>query len=105
MFASTIRENLRLARPEATDDELLEALGRARLADWVATLPDGLDTLVGEDGVGSRAASASVSSSRARCSRTRRSSSSTSRRRTSTLRPPRPSCATSSTRRTVARSS
>jgi thiol reductant ABC exporter CydC subunit len=50
VFASTIRENLRLARPRATDAELLDALGRARLADWVATLPEGLDTPVGEDG-------------------------------------------------------
>ena len=50
VFDSTIRENLRLARPEATDDELRDALARARLADWVATLPDGLETLVGEDG-------------------------------------------------------
>jgi thiol reductant ABC exporter CydC subunit len=50
VFDSTIRENLKLARPRATDDELVAALGRARLADWVATLPDGLDTLVGEDG-------------------------------------------------------
>jgi len=50
VFDSTIRENLRLAKPEATDAELLDALGRARLADWVRTLPDGLDTLVGEDG-------------------------------------------------------
>ena len=50
VFDSTIRENLRLARPQATDDELQQALARARLADWVATLPEGLDTLVGEDG-------------------------------------------------------
>jgi ATP-binding cassette subfamily C protein CydC len=50
VFDSTIRENLRLADPDATDDALLEALGRARLRDWVETLPDGLDTLVGEDG-------------------------------------------------------
>jgi thiol reductant ABC exporter CydC subunit len=50
VFDSTIRENLRLARPDATDEELRAALGRARLGDWVATLPDGLDTLVGEDG-------------------------------------------------------
>jgi ABC-type multidrug transport system fused ATPase/permease subunit len=50
VFDSTIREDLRLARPDATDDELRDALARARLADWVATLPDGLDTLVGEDG-------------------------------------------------------
>ena len=50
MFNSTIRENLRLARPGASDDQLFEALGRAQLADWERTLPDGLDTLVGEDG-------------------------------------------------------
>ena len=50
VFNSTIRENLRLARPDATDEQLYEALGRAQLADWVRTLPDALDTLVGEDG-------------------------------------------------------
>ena len=50
VFDSTIRENLRLARPSATDAELESALGRAHLSDWVASLPDGLDTLVGEDG-------------------------------------------------------
>jgi len=50
VFDSTIRENLRLADPAATDDELLDALGRARLREWVKTLPEGLDTLVGEDG-------------------------------------------------------
>jgi ATP-binding cassette subfamily C protein CydC len=50
VFDSTIRENLRLADQDATDDELLDALGRARLRDWVETLPEGLDTLVGEDG-------------------------------------------------------
>jgi ATP-binding cassette, subfamily C, bacterial CydC len=50
VFASSIRENLKLARPHATDDELLAALRRARLADWVESLPDGLGTLVGEEG-------------------------------------------------------
>jgi ATP-binding cassette, subfamily C, bacterial CydC len=50
VFDSTIRENLRLADQEATDDQLLDALGRARLREWVETLPEGLDTLVGEDG-------------------------------------------------------
>ena len=50
MFASSIRENLKLARPHATDEELLAALRRARLADWVESLPDGLGTLVGEEG-------------------------------------------------------
>ncbi|MFF5934969.1 thiol reductant ABC exporter subunit CydD [Streptomyces sp. NPDC012508] len=50
IFDSTIRENLRLARTGASDDELRVALGRARLLDWVDGLPDGLDTLVGEHG-------------------------------------------------------
>jgi ATP-binding cassette, subfamily C, bacterial CydC len=50
LFSSTIRENLRLARPEASDAELHGALRRARLGEWVASLPDGLDTLVGEEG-------------------------------------------------------
>jgi thiol reductant ABC exporter CydC subunit len=50
VFSSSIRENLRLARPEATDEELRAALRRARLDEWVASLPDGLDTLVGEEG-------------------------------------------------------
>ncbi|MER5615770.1 thiol reductant ABC exporter subunit CydD [Streptomyces sp. NPDC002215] len=50
VFDSTIRENLRLARTGATDEELRDALGRARLLDWADALPDGLDTLVGEHG-------------------------------------------------------
>ncbi len=50
LFHESIGSNLRLARPEATDDELWEVLGRARLADLVASLPDGLDTVVGERG-------------------------------------------------------
>jgi ATP-binding cassette subfamily C protein CydC len=50
VFDSTIRENLRLARPGATDEELFDVLRRARLDDWIASLPDGLGTLVGEEG-------------------------------------------------------
>ncbi|MFF5974960.1 thiol reductant ABC exporter subunit CydD [Streptomyces sp. NPDC012769] len=50
LFDSTLRENLRLARTGASDEELREALRRARLLDWVDGLPDGLDTLVGEHG-------------------------------------------------------
>ncbi|MCI4046710.1 thiol reductant ABC exporter subunit CydD [Streptomyces sp. TRM75563] len=50
VFDSTIRENLRLARPGATDPELRDALSRARLLEWVAALPQGLDTSVGEHG-------------------------------------------------------
>ncbi|MER5474140.1 thiol reductant ABC exporter subunit CydD [Streptomyces sp. NPDC002685] len=50
LFDSTVRENLLLARKDATEAELRDALGRARLLDWVHGLPDGLDTLIGEHG-------------------------------------------------------
>ncbi len=50
VFNSTIRENLLLAQPTATDDDLARVLQRARLAEWVASLPLGLDTFVGEEG-------------------------------------------------------
>jgi len=50
LFHESVRENLLLAREEATDDELWQALRRARLDDLVASLPDGLDTVVGERG-------------------------------------------------------
>jgi thiol reductant ABC exporter CydC subunit len=50
VFDSTIRANLLLAKPGATEAELDLALRRARLRDWVASLPDRLETLVGEDG-------------------------------------------------------
>ncbi|NED16498.1 thiol reductant ABC exporter subunit CydC, partial [Streptomyces sp. SID9124] len=50
IFDSSLRENLRLARPAATEPELRDALARARLLDWADALPDGLDTLVGEHG-------------------------------------------------------
>ena len=50
LFDSSLRENLRLARPEADEAALWDALTRARLAEWVRTLPDGPDTLVGEHG-------------------------------------------------------
>jgi ATP-binding cassette, subfamily B, bacterial len=50
LFHDTVRENLRFAAPVATDDELWAALRTARLADLVASLPDGLGTVVGERG-------------------------------------------------------
>jgi len=50
LFHESIGANLRLAAPAATDDELWDALRRARLADVVAAMPDGLDTIVGERG-------------------------------------------------------
>jgi ATP-binding cassette subfamily B protein len=50
LFHDTIRNNLRYARPDATDDELVEACRAARIHDMIATLPDGYDTVVGERG-------------------------------------------------------
>ncbi len=50
IFDSTLEANLRLARPDATMDELRDALRRARLLDWVDSLPGGLATPVGEHG-------------------------------------------------------
>jgi ATP-binding cassette, subfamily C, bacterial CydC len=50
LFSTTIRENVGLGRVDADDDEIEDALRRARILDWVRSLPDGLDTLVGEEG-------------------------------------------------------
>ncbi|WP_422744835.1 ABC transporter ATP-binding protein [Mycobacterium sp. WMMD1722] len=50
LFHESIRANLTLAAPDATDEQLWEALRRARLADVIAAMPDGLDTIVGERG-------------------------------------------------------
>ena len=51
LFATTIRENVHLARPDADDGDLREALRRAGALDWVESLPEGLDTFVGEQGL------------------------------------------------------
>ncbi|AVZ76894.1 ABC transporter [Streptomyces lunaelactis] len=50
LFHESIRANLLLARPDATEDDIWDALRRSRLAGLVASLPDGLDTVVGERG-------------------------------------------------------
>ncbi|WP_338900380.1 thiol reductant ABC exporter subunit CydD [Streptomyces sp. TG1A-60] len=50
LFDSSVRENLLLARKDADETELRDALARARLLDWADELPDGLDTLIGEHG-------------------------------------------------------
>ncbi|MBB2956161.1 ABC transporter ATP-binding protein [Pseudoclavibacter helvolus] len=50
LFHETILSNLRLARPEATDDEVWDAVRRARLEPLIRSLPDQLDTMVGERG-------------------------------------------------------
>lgn len=50
LFHETIRANLRYARPSATDEEILRACAGAQIHDLVTSLPEGLDTLVGERG-------------------------------------------------------
>jgi len=50
LLHDTIRENLRYARPDATEDELIEAARAAAIHDFVETLPEGYDTVVGERG-------------------------------------------------------
>ena len=50
VFDSTVLENVRLARPSATPEEIRAALAGARLLDWVDALPAGLDTWVGQHG-------------------------------------------------------
>jgi ATP-binding cassette, subfamily B, bacterial len=50
LFHASVRENLRFARPDATDAEIEDAARTARIHDLVASLPDGYDTVVGERG-------------------------------------------------------
>ena len=50
LFSTTIRENIRLAKPSADEDAIERALRRAQIWDWIASLPDGADTYVGEEG-------------------------------------------------------
>lgn len=50
VFAGSVRDNLALARPDATDDDLWEALAATEAAPWVRALPHGLDTVVGDLG-------------------------------------------------------
>ena len=51
LFATSLRENLRLARPDASDTDLRDAAARARVLEWIESLPHGWDTVVGERGV------------------------------------------------------
>jgi ABC-type multidrug transport system fused ATPase/permease subunit len=51
LFSSSIRNNLRYARPDATDEMLVRALEMTNLGDFLRSLPDGLDTVIGERGV------------------------------------------------------
>ncbi|NVI92590.1 ABC transporter ATP-binding protein [Actinomadura sp. BRA 177] len=50
LFHDSIRENMRYARPDATDEEILAAVDAAHIGDLVAEMPDGLDTVVGDRG-------------------------------------------------------
>jgi ATP-binding cassette subfamily B protein len=50
LFHASIRENLRFAKPDASDDEIEEAARAAQVHDLIASLPEGYDTLVGERG-------------------------------------------------------
>lgn len=51
MFAGTIRENIRYGRPDATDEEIVEAAVRAQIHSEIMELPSGYDTYIGERGV------------------------------------------------------
>jgi ABC-type multidrug transport system fused ATPase/permease subunit len=50
LFATSIANNVRVGRPGASDQQVEDALRATGLGDWLATLPDGVDTLVGEQG-------------------------------------------------------
>ena len=51
MFAGTIRENIRYGKPDATDDEIIEAAKRAEIHEEIMKMPDGYDSYIGERGV------------------------------------------------------
>ena len=50
LFADTVRENIRYGRPDATDEEIVEAAKRAEIYDDIMAMPNGFDTYVGERG-------------------------------------------------------
>ncbi|MDR3572941.1 MAG: thiol reductant ABC exporter subunit CydC [Anaerolineaceae bacterium] len=51
LFSATLRQNLRLAKQDVKEDELISVIDRVGLGDWLALLPDGLDSWLGENGV------------------------------------------------------
>lgn len=52
LFSASLRDNIRYGKPEATDQEIIEAAKAAHIHDFIMTLPNGYDTLIGERGVG-----------------------------------------------------
>ena len=52
LFSGTIRENILMGRKDATEEEIMEALESAAATDFIKELPDGIDTVIGEKGVG-----------------------------------------------------
>ena len=71
LLHTTVRENLRYAKPGATDAEIEDAARAAQIHDLIAGLPDGYDTMVGSRGTGSPAARSSASPSPGPCCATR----------------------------------
>lgn len=51
VFSGTLRQDLTLAKPDASDEELAHALGQVNALDWLESLPEGLDTVVGARGI------------------------------------------------------
>ena len=90
LFHATVRENLRFAKPDATDEEVEEAARAAQIHNLIASLPEGYETVVGERGYRfSGGEKQRMAIARASCA-TRRSSCSTRRPRRSTRRPSAP---------------
>ncbi|WP_249288028.1 ABC transporter ATP-binding protein [Mobiluncus curtisii] len=52
LFADTVAGNIRIGRADASDEDIVKAAKAARLHDFITTLPDGYDTVLGENGVG-----------------------------------------------------
>jgi len=71
LFHESIGANLRYAKPDATDAELVEACRAARIHDVIASLPEGYDTVVGERGYRLSGGKSSASPSPGSSSRTR----------------------------------
>ena len=86
LFHSSVRENLRFAKPDATDEEIEAAVAAAQISDLIASLPDGYDTVVGERGYRFSGGEKQRIAIARTFSATRRSSCSTRRRARSTPR-------------------